>query len=291
MKLIRHISGFLKVEHTLFSLPLLFAGALVGLSGEGLGPVSLGWKKAILLVLAGVGARTFALSLNRLMDRKIDARNPRTTKRELPAGRLSVFQAWGIALLGFLIYIGAAVCLGLWPLILAPIPLVVFTVYPLMKRFTVLSHLGVGTGLCLAPLGGYIGAVDKFPARPGIWMLAAFTLFWVSGFDVLYAMQDEKFDRKHKLFSVASKHGKNIAIRTGAALHFLAFISLVLLGWTFTSSRPGLAWLALAPSALALAAEQKLGGSFSLESNARFFQVNAWLGFLVLGFVMVGLYL
>jgi 4-hydroxybenzoate polyprenyltransferase len=134
MKLIRHISGFLKVEHTLFSLPLLFAGAALGLAGQGQSLLDLGWARLVAIVLAGVGARTFALSLNRLMDRKIDARNPRTAKRELPAGRLSVFQAWGIALLGFLIYIGTAFGLGLWPLVLAPIPLVVFTVYPLMKK-------------------------------------------------------------------------------------------------------------------------------------------------------------
>jgi 4-hydroxybenzoate polyprenyltransferase len=289
MKLLRHLAGFLKLEHTLFSLPLLFAGAALGLAGDGRNLASLGWLRLAGIVLAGVGARTFALSLNRLMDRKIDAQNPRTSGRELPAKRLSLVQAWGIALLGFLIYIGAAAGLGFWPLVLSPLPLVVFTVYPLMKRFTSLSHFGVGTGLCLAPMGGYVGAVDRFPGRLDIWLLAAFTFFWVSGFDALYAIQDEKFDRKNKLFSIASRYGRAKAVQAGGLLHALAFISLLGLGFYFENGHPLFTWLALAPSGLALAAEQKLGGAFSLESNARFFQVNAWLGFLVLGFVLVGI--
>lgn len=291
MKLLGRISGFLKLEHTLFSLPLLFAGAFLGLAHEGLGLSGLGWKKAVLLVLAGIGARTLALSLNRILDRKLDATNPRTRERELPSGKLTLRQAQAIALAGFIIYIASATMLGFWPVVLAPIPLVVFTFYPMMKRLTSLCHLGVGAGLSLAPLGGYIGAVDKFPVGASIWWLAAFTFFWVSGFDTLYAIQDEKSDRKYKLFSVASQYSRTVAVRAGFALHFLAFACLVGLGFCFHNGNRLAPWLALIPAGLALAAEQKLGGSFSLESNARFFIINAWLGFLVLGYVMVGLYL
>jgi 4-hydroxybenzoate polyprenyltransferase len=290
MKIPGRIFGFLKLEHTLFSLPLLFAGAALGLSREGQSLAGLAWTKAAGIVLAGIGARTLALSLNRLMDRALDAKNPRTRSRELPSGKLTVFQGWLIGLAGFLIYIGAAYALGFWPLVLAPIPLLVFAVYPQLKRFTVLSHFGVGAGLALAPLGGYVGAVDRFPEGAAIWVLAAFTFAWVSGFDVLYAIEDEKFDRQHKLFSIPGQYGRKTAVRAGYYLHGLSLACLVAL-WAVLPHRPGSwSWAAILPAGILLAAEQKLGGSFSLDSHALFFKVNAWMGFAVLFFVLLVLY-
>jgi len=283
MKLAKTLAGFVKLEHTLFSLPLLFAGALLAGMGKTAGATGLFPRTALLIVLAGVGARSLALALNRIFDRALDARNPRTAGRELPAGKLSLGKAWAVALAGAVVYALAAWALGSWCLALAPIPVLVFAVYPLMKRFTALAHFGVGTGLALAPLGGWVATADAFPAQPAVWLLAGFTLCWVSGFDILYARQDLDFDRAAGLHSIPAALGPRAAGRIAAALHLAAFLSLALLAAGPLAAASWKAWLALAPAAALLAVEQRLGNS--LEPGSAFFTVNAWIGFAVLGFI------
>ncbi len=282
----RKISGFLKLEHTLFSLPLLFAGAALAERHLGRGIGGLGWARALGLVLAGTGARTFALAFNRILDRFIDARNPRTKGRELPSGVLSLGQAWGVALAGLLLYIGSAWALGFWCLVLSPIPLAVFVAYPWMKRFTFLAHAGVGAGLGLSALGGFVGAANLPPLDPAVWWVALFTFFWVSGFDILYAIQDEAFDRREGLHSIPARFGPRSAALAGAVCHFSALACLLALPFgAFASHRPA-AFAALVPVALLLGAEQQLG--HSLEPQAAFFKVNAWVGVFVLLYVLAG---
>lgn len=287
MNLLKKIGSFIKFEHSLFSLPLLFAGALLAPSQQGLH--ELPWAKLGLIVLAGTGARAAALSLNRLIDQKIDARNPRTQSRELASGALNPTQGWGVVVMGTAVYLFGAARLGQTCLKLSPIPLLVFVIYPLMKRFTAAAHFGVGTGLALAPLGAYVGITNSIPGTnvPGPWWLAGFTLCWVSGFDVLYATMDEAFDKAEGLHSIPSKFGIPVAQDCALMLHALAFFCLSAMRWVAFKDKAAWLWLALLPTALLLMAEQKSGSS-SLDKDSPFFKINAWIGVAVLGYVVAG---
>jgi 4-hydroxybenzoate polyprenyltransferase len=284
--MLKKAAGFIKLEHTLFSLPLLFAGA--ALAKPWMGWHGLDWSRLGLIVLAGTGARTTALALNRLFDRAIDARNPRTQIRELPSGKLSVGQGWAIAAAGLLIYLGAAWALGPVLLALSPIPLIVFATYPLMKRFTWAAHFGVGLGLALAPLGGALGYEPSLPIARGPLWLAAFSFCWVSGFDVLYATLDEDFDRQEGLFSIPAKYGRSTAQDMGLVLHGLALLCLGGLAQEILVPMAGaLVWVAFLPAAVLLLLEQRYG--YSLEMGSPFFTINAWIGVAVAGAVFVSL--
>jgi 4-hydroxybenzoate polyprenyltransferase len=266
---------FVKIEHALFSLPLFFAGAL--LSRPWIGWENVDWPRLGLIVLAGMGARTAALALNRLLDARIDAKNPRTADRELPQGALNRKQGWSIVLVGLIVYFLAAAALGPLCLQLAPLPLLVFVIYPLMKRFTWACHFGVGLGLALAPVGGAIGYEPVWPPNEAVWWLGAFAFFWVSGFDVLYALLDEAFDRKEGLYSIPSRFGRPTALDLGLMLHGAALLCLGALVHHYFEPRLGLvAWLAMAPAGILLLLEQHFG--YSLEPGSPFFTINAWIG-------------
>jgi 4-hydroxybenzoate polyprenyltransferase len=189
---------------------------------------------------------------------------------------------------GTAIYLYAAFRLGPLCLWLSPIPLAVFTLYPLMKRFTAMAHFGVGAGLALAPLGGYVGIMNELPSRQiqGPFWLAAFTLCWVSGFDILYSTMDEAFDRKEGLYSIPAKFGVPTAQDLALMLHALAFFCLAVMRWTAFSHKGAWLWLALIPAGLLLMLEQKSG--YSLEKDSVFFKINAWVGVAVLFYVIAG---
>jgi len=174
----RTYARFVKIEHALFSLPLILAGALLASPG-GFPWATLGW-----IALAGTGARTAALALNRLLDRAIDARNPRTKVRELPSGAMSVAEGWTVALAGAAAYAFAAARLNPLCLALSPVPLAVFALYPLLKRVTPLCHFGVGVALALSPLGGYLAVRPDLTAAFSAltwWALARWPSPWVVG--------------------------------------------------------------------------------------------------------------
>ena len=193
MSHLKSLLNFVKIEHTLFSLPLIYSGAV--LAAKDSPPLLL-----LILIFAGaVGARTTALALNRIIDREIDRRNPRTAARELPSGKISVGQALGILSLGLVLYFSATALISPFCLILSPLPLMIFVIYPYMKRFTPLAHFGVGLGLSMAPLGGWFAVQQSLQnIVPGL-LLSLFTLFWVSGFDIIYSTLDELFDRQENL--------------------------------------------------------------------------------------------
>jgi 4-hydroxybenzoate polyprenyltransferase len=269
-------ASFVKLEHTLFSLPVLFGGAVLAAAGMP-EPMTLVW-----IALAGTGARTLAMALNRLIDRRIDARNPRTAGRELPAGRMSLAEAWGIAIAGAVLYVAACAQLPPICLWLSPVPVAVFVLYPYMKRFTPLAHYGVGLALALAPLGAWVAVRGELGGlQPALW-LAAFTWFWVAGFDIIYATLDEQFDREHGIQSLPGRFGATTALRISQATHILAVLSLVVLYARFLSGPLALATLVVL--AAVLAAEQRLAS----RVNLAFFQLNLVVGFLVLGFVVLG---
>jgi 4-hydroxybenzoate polyprenyltransferase len=234
----------------------------------------------VLVLLAAVGARTAAFALNRIVDRRIDAQNPRTADRELPSGRMTLREGYLVLMAGCAVYFAAAAAISMFCLVLSPIPLVVFMVYPYMKRFTALAHFGVGLGMSMAPLGGYFAAAQSFGnIWPAVW-LCLFTIFWGAGFDIIYATLDEEFDRKFNLLSFVSRFGKEKALRWSAAFHVAAFCCLAALFLTNIRSWYASPFLIL--TGVLLWFEQHS----ATDVHLAFFRVNAWLGFVVFGMVL-----
>ncbi|MEP7235955.1 MAG: 4-hydroxybenzoate octaprenyltransferase, partial [Ignavibacteriota bacterium] len=223
---------FVKIEHTLFSLPVIYAGMALGylakVQQDGVTPTtSTLWITGIWILVAATGARTVGFAMNRIVDRHIDAKNPRTAIRDLPSGRMTIGQAWGVLFAGLILYLSAALQLNPVCLFLSPIPLLVFSIYPFLKRFTVLAHFGVGLSLALGPLGGYLALRPVFDITIiPVALLTLFTWLWVSGFDIIYSTSDEEFDKREGLFSFPSRFGKKRALRYSGLLHLVAFALL-----------------------------------------------------------------
>ncbi len=240
----------------------------------------------VLLVLAAAtGARTVAFALNRIIDRHIDARNPRTATRDLPSGRLTLQEAIGVMGAGLGLYFGAAYFIAPFCLMMSPIPLAIFLIYPTMKRYTPLAHFGVGMGLAMGPLGGWFAVSPSFDHLLTPALLSVFTLLWVAGFDIIYATLDEEFDRKESLYSFPSRFGRERALRYSGYLHLAAFAVLVILFVHSVLSLLALPLLLL--TGLLLYFEQKKAEDVELA----FFKINAVAGFSVLAMVGVGVWL
>jgi 4-hydroxybenzoate polyprenyltransferase len=224
MAFLRSLSTVLemiKFEHTLFALPFAFLGMVLAARGWP------SWATVLWIVVAMVGARSAAMGFNRLVDRKIDAANPRTAKRALPAGLVS--PLW-VAL--FIAASAAVLVLAAWKLnplafYLSPVALGILFLYSYTKRFTWASHLFLGLSLAGAPLGAWIAVRGDVTAAPVL--LAACVLLWVAGFDVLYALQDLDFDRKSGLFSMPARFGVVGALWISAVLHAVMLGLLALL--------------------------------------------------------------
>ena len=282
---LRTYASFVRLEHTLFSLPLILAGVF-----SVPGP-TLSWRRWTLTAVAAVGARTAAMALNRLIDRRLDAINPRTRVRELPAGRMKLVEAWALLIGSTLIYLVACAMLGPWYLKAAIVPLAVFTLYPYLKRFTPFCHLGVGVALALAPLAGFAAAHPTLEHSGAAFALALFALLWVTGFDIIYATLDEDFDREHGVHSMVAWRGREGALRVSRRLHeaaslvLAAVVALVAIG---APSPPGLATL-LPPTVLWLvvAVLLDLEQRWAENVNLAFFKINVWVGFGVLALVLV----
>jgi 4-hydroxybenzoate polyprenyltransferase len=276
MKKLQTYSRFVKIEHTLFSFPLLISGALLA-EGE------LTLRLFLLILVAGTGARTAALGLNRIIDRTIDKYNPRTAARELPSGAMTLREASVITLLGVVVFLGAAYAISPRCLLWAPIPLSVFLLYPLMKRRTMWAHLGVGAALSMGPLGAwYATQLDFKDFQPALY-LCAFTFFWVAGFDIIYATLDMDFDRGYGLHSLPARLGRERALGISLLFHATAFGLLCALYWTALDG--GLAAGLLFVIGALLFVEHRKAADVDLA----FFKINALLGFVVLGFVMAGI--
>ena len=233
---------FTKLEHTVFSLPLLFSGAWIGAGGAWPSRTTLG-----LLVAAGVGARVLGMAMNRILDRHIDAKNPRTRNRELPAGTISLTAAWTTAAAGLAVYEIACFLLGPLIALLSPIPAVVLIGYSLLKRFTPLCHFGIGLAMGLAPAGAYTAVTLSLQPTWDILAIFVFAFFWISGFDIIYALLDETSDRVNGVHSLPVTLGANGAQWAAAVTHLAAFAALIALVWGGTYRIPG--YLCLAVSA------------------------------------------
>ena len=219
-------ANFVKLPHTVFALPFALLGLLVASRDH-----SVTWRVVGLVVLAFTCARFVALAFNRIADRELDARNPRTRGRELPTGRLTLRQAWAAVLVAAAVFLWSAWALNLLCFALAPVALVFISAYSYAKRFTHWSHLWLGLADGVATPAGYLAVTGRW-SDPW-WLLPAGALavtFWVGGFDVFYALQDEDFDRAERLKSLVLRLGRAPAIAVAKALHALALIVLLAFG-------------------------------------------------------------
>ena len=272
---LRTYAGFVKFEHTIFSLPLIYAGAV--LAGRG-------WPSArlsLLMLGAAAGGRTVAMGLNRIIDRAIDARNPRTQARELPAGRMTLVEAWLVVLAALAVYLGCAAAIAPMCVRWSPLPLALFVLYPYLKRFTALAHLGLGLAWATAPLGGWLAVRQSWSGLGEALWLAAFSVLWVAGFDILYAMQDVSVDVREKLHSLPAKLGACRAAQIAKLLHTAAWLALVAL--SAFALRP---WIA-APFLMAISG-LLFWEHHTSDLELAFFKINAALGFVVLALVWAG---
>lgn len=282
----RTYASFVRFEHTLFSLPLILAG-VISVPGP-----ALSRGRWALIALAAVGARTAAMSLNRLIDRRLDARNPRTQVRELPSGRMRTAEAVGLLVASTAAYLIACAILGPWFFKVAIVPLAVFAVYPYLKRFTPFCHAGVGLALALAPLAGYAAAHPDL-ARP--WpalALAAFALLWVTGFDIIYATLDEESDRVHGIHSMVVRLGRTKALAVSAVLHAGAALALAASVVLVAGSPADVVRAATTPWGLATALLYAgattmlfLEQRWAEQVDLAFFKINVWVGACVLAIV------
>ncbi len=213
-KKIRIFLEMIRFEHTIFALPFAYVGAF--LTGRGISDLhGLLW-----ITLAMVGARTAAMSLNRIIDRHLDAKNPRTAGRALPKGLLSTAEVWIYVFLSFVLLLYAARQLSPLAFRLFPIAVLVLSTYSFTKRFSWTCHLFLGAALGLAPLGSWIALTGRFDLAPVL--LALGVLFWVAGFDIIYACDDYDFDRKEGVYSIPARFGIKKALTVSAAFHIIA---------------------------------------------------------------------
>jgi 4-hydroxybenzoate polyprenyltransferase len=203
---------FTKIEHTAFSLPLVIAGCWIGAEGR-LPSLAV----LLLVVAAAAGARIFGMSFNRIFDRALDARNPRTASRELPSGQMSVRMALVVAFAGLAVYLAACIVLGGWCLILSPVPLIPLLTYSLLKRFTMFCHFGIGLCLALAPIGAYVATTNDIRFSTSILLFGVFVFFWLSGADIIYAQMDIQSDVAEGIHSLPAALGPVKALGISAA--------------------------------------------------------------------------
>lgn len=282
MNRLRIILEMIKFEHTVFALPFAFLGAVLAARGFP------GWETTLWIVLAMAGARSAAMAFNRFADRFYDALNSRTAGRALPRGLVSANFV-----LFFVVASAALFVLSSWMLNdlafqLSPAALAIVLSYSYTKRFTSFSHLFLGLALAIAPVGGWIAVRGVLELPP--FFLAAAVLFWVGGFDVIYACQDIDFDRRVGLHSLAVRLGVRNALRLSVFFHVLMMVFLASAFWQLRLS--AFSWTGLILVASGLAYEHSLVSAEDLRRvNAAFFMVNGLISLVLFSFVSLDLWL
>lgn len=277
-----HLLDMIKFEHTIFALP--FALLSMFLAQDGLPPLG----TIVWILIAMVGARSTAMAFNRLADARLDGENPRTARRHLPAGLVGRVEAWVFTLAAAVLLVVASGQLNRLALALSPVALAVIWSYSWTKRFTWASHLWLGVSLALAPLGAWIavrGRLDTLPL-----LLGAGVVFWVAGFDTIYACQDTEFDRRRGLFSLPARFGTRGALAVARVFHFLmlaCFAALGILadfGWVYAAGLGMVAALIVLQHALVRASDLR-------HIEVAFFNVNSIVGVLLMAFALADRFL
>lgn len=225
MSTVKHYLSLVKFSHTIFALPFALIGFMLSIH-EG---YHFSWKLFLLVLACMATARNSAMAFNRYIDRKFDALNPRTAIREIPAGIINPGNALFFIILNSALFVTATFFINTICFYLSPVALFVILFYSYTKRFTPLCHLVLGVGLALAPIGAYLAVTGHFSWLP---LLFSFTVFcWVSGFDIIYALQDETFDREHRLNSIPVLLGSKGALRFSEVLHAFSIVFVVTAGF------------------------------------------------------------
>ena len=283
------LANFVKLPHTVFAMPFALIGVLFAST---IAPISLrvvGW-----VLVAFTAARFAAMGFNRIVDRDIDAINPRTANRELPRGALTLMQAKASVVIASLLFVMASAQLNTLCAWLSPIALLWVLGYSYTKRFTRWSHLWLGLGLSIAPVGGYLAVTGTW-SDPW-WLLCALAMVvvtWSGGFDMLYALQDADFDKANRLHSIPSTIGVPAAIRLARTLHVISVACLSLVVWArplgaVSSAVEGILWTGVAGVAAMLIWEHRLVKDDDLSKiDAAFFTVNGFISIGLLSVVLV----
>jgi 4-hydroxybenzoate polyprenyltransferase len=246
------------------------------------------WWDLLLITVAMVGARTFAMAANRIIDRHIDARNPRTARRELVTGAVSVRTAWLGAAVALVVFLAAAAALNPLCLLLSPLALVALVVYPYGKRFTNWPHAILALAQMIGPVGAWLGVTGTLAGSGPAWVLGAAVGLWIGGFDLIYACQDAEVDRTIGVRSVPARFGVTFALRLSTAVHvvtfvlFLVFGAAVGFGWLW--------WIGLALTAAAFGYEHAIVRPTDLSRvNRAFFTANGFVGIALFLFALLDL--
>ena len=279
MTAVRHFLDAIKFEHTVFALPFAYVSMVLAADGWP------GWRTVVWVTLAMAGARTLAMSVNRLADRFIDAANPRTARRHLPAGLLTTAQVTAAAVAAGGVLLLSAAMLNPLCLALAPLAVLFLVGYSYTKRFTWLSHWILGFTDGIAAAGGWIAVRAAF--APPVYVLWFALTVWIAGFDLIYACQDVEFDRGHRLHSVPARFGIPAALATARGCHVLTIAAFALLGWMM-----GLGWLYWAGVAVVaglLVYEHSLVSPGDLSRlDVAFFNVNGYIALILFLSVLAG---
>ena len=277
--LLRH-ANLVRLPHTVFALPFALVGVVLA---SYIAPITV--RAVLWVVLAFTSARFAAMAFNRVVDREIDARNPRTRLREIPSGAMSVREASVAVVIASMLFIVAAWQLNLLCLLLAPVALGWVLFYSYTKRFTRWSHLVLGVGLSIAPVGGYLAITGRW-SDPW-WMLIALATAvatWVGGFDILYALQDVSFDRENGLYSVPSTFGEPKALGIARMLHLATIVALAVAG---IGAGAGVLYFAgvLVAGVLLLYEHSLVKADDFSRLDAAFFTMNGVISIVFFGFV------
>jgi len=214
--------SLVKFSHTVFAMPFALLGFFIAINDSN---KNLDWQLLIYIVLCMVFARNAAMAFNRYSDRVIDKNNPRTANREIPAGKIGKNQALVFTIINSILFLICSYLINFTAFFLSPLALLIILTYSYTKRFTFLSHLILGLGLSIAPAGAYIAVNETI--SPVILMLSGVVLLWTAGFDILYSLQDEEFDRENNLFSIPAKYGRVKALFISAFIHVACSALLV----------------------------------------------------------------
>lgn len=275
-KRLRLTLEMIKFEHSVFALPFALTGALLAFRESHFDARGFGYK-LLWIAIAMVGARSAAMTFNRILDADIDARNPRTRMRHLPTGLLSSRFAWGFLAVSVIIFLLAARALNPLCLKLAPVALAILFFYSFTKRFTTFSHLILGLSLGIAPAAAWIAVQGSLDPRI-LWLTAAVT-FWTAGFDIIYSCQDYEFDLREGLFSLPRRFGMSGALWIARLFHLAMIACLVSLSISFGLG--ALSWAGITAIVLLLVYEHRLVRADDLSRvDAAFFTVNGYVSVL-----------
>jgi 4-hydroxybenzoate polyprenyltransferase len=282
---VRAFLRLVAVEHSVFALPFAYLAAVAAMQRSG-GEIQ--WLVLGLVTVAMVGGRTFAMAANRILDRHIDAQNPRTARRELVTGAVSVRTAWTGAAVSLVVFVAAAALLNPLCLALAPLAVIPLVVYPYAKRFTDFPHAVLALAQAVAPVGAWLAVTGTFADSGPAWVLGAAVGLWIGGFDLIYACQDAAIDREIGVRSTPARFGVRAALHASTVIHvvtfalFVWFGALIGLGWLW--------WIGLALAAAAFGYQHVVVTPTDLSRvNRAFFTANGFVGIAMFVFALLDL--